>query len=290
MSGRTRRIWFSTVAVVAGCLSLAALAWACTPEATLQMTASSGAPGTPLTFTGSRFANGPVQIRMDSTTSAPIATATGPSFSVTITVPNTTPGYHVFGAVGEDSSGNVTGESSVAFKVTGSAAPAPPTAPVPAHKPTAQPKRSHPVTSHRTSSPAAQTHPARTPSVAQAPALTHQLPAAPHAPASAAAIPSTPSTAAVPATHARSPETRPQTHAAIRPGRLRPHDGHTRPRVAHSSLTPTSHGVGSTESGGSVPWVAIGSGVLGAGLVALFGGFAVAELRRRRALARSRRR
>jgi hypothetical protein len=158
--------------------------------------------------------------------------------------------------------------------------------PAPSKKRVGQPKRSHPGVSHRVTSAPTRTHPHRTPSAAQTPGQTQPTPIATNVPAAQSTHPRP----AVAPTPARSPEARPQTHARVRPARSPAPARHARAHAPHASASPKPQGIGSTESSGSTPWIAIGAGVLAAGVVALFGVFAVADIRRRRAVARSRRR
>src|SRR5436189_439849 len=105
MTAGVRRLWLMGLGIVAALLAAVAVAWACTPTAELRMDRSSGAPGTVVNLTGRGFSDGLVELRMDSTDSAPIATASGPTFAISMTIPETTPGWHVFGAVGYDADG-----------------------------------------------------------------------------------------------------------------------------------------------------------------------------------------
>lgn len=126
MSRRVRRVVITSFAVLAGAVGLAALAWACTPSAYIAIGPGSGAPGSSATVTGKGFVPGPVDIRWNG---AALATATGPSFSVDVTIPSASPGVYYIQATAT-AEGTVAGQASRAFRVSG--APAGVAAPSPA--------------------------------------------------------------------------------------------------------------------------------------------------------------
>lgn len=76
-------------AVLAMVLGGSALAWACTPQASITISPNSGPPGSGATVNGSAFQSGPVEIRWNSATGTKLTDATGPNFSVGITIPQT---------------------------------------------------------------------------------------------------------------------------------------------------------------------------------------------------------
>lgn len=295
MSGSQRRLWVGIVAVIATAMSAAAVAWACTPTADMTAGPGSGAPGTQVTFTGTGFDRGIVELRMDSTTSAPLATVQGPSFSVTLTVPETSPGYHTFGAVGYNSEGVAVGEASVPFEVTGaSAEPAQsvaPTVPQSSGRPATRPatgavERVSPSPrsqADRRSSDRDVAPSAGTPAVA-APGA-DELPA----PAPRTAVPDRADAvrSGQGARTARTPDSA-RPLGGIR--RIEPGAQEPARAAAPQDLWATSSNAGDEQNATPGGQLAIGAGLLAFGLVALFGGFAVAELRRRRALAGARRR
>lgn len=296
MGDRRRRIFLATLGVLAASLSVAAVAWACTPTADLQVDHLAGAPGTAMTFTGHGFANGPVEIRMDSVSAAPLVTTSGPDFSLTVTVPQTSPGYHVFGAVGYDSNGNAIGTASVSFEVTGPSSPSRnPTTPVTRHP--APPAAPAPVApKHHAAAPHPRTtHPAAAaprPVRVTAPATHPQTHARTHVAGRARA--STPTSGA----RARSVVAHRVTHASAWGHGIRPSAAPmshvpalAKPRAAQPAQlwAPKSEPLDGSGSPGVSTSLAIGIGMLAVGLVALFGGFTVAEVRRRRASARARR-
>jgi hypothetical protein len=115
------------IAVVALVLTSASLAWACLPQAIYTVSPSKGASGTTATASGSGFPAGPVQIRWESSTGQVLATAVGPNFSVSITIPADTPGTHYVIA------GEAPNVKTAPFEVTGTPAPPPgPAQPPPA--------------------------------------------------------------------------------------------------------------------------------------------------------------
>ena len=311
MSDRARLLGLSLLAVTAAGLWVVAIAWACTPQAFVSLSPSSGPPGTVVTVSGRGFvADAPVEIRMGAVDSAPVATATGPTFAVTVAIPqDAAAGYRLVGATGYDRDGQVEGSTARAFRVTGTAAPS--TAPArqaPASR-HARPRHATPSparTPVRHSAPSQSRHalhPAR-------PALRGRPPAAAVHAAPAHAAPAT----AVGGTHALGavnaggqPAGKARTVSEVNVARHAdgPWAWHARSaRAHHAAAAPARRGA--TQTGRSAPWdvarapdsqrsggpttgLAIGAGLLAAGLVALFAGFAVAEVRRRRAPARTRR-
>lgn len=286
---RLQRWWMGIVAVLTAALGAVAVAWACTPTADMTIDPGSARAGMPVTITGTGFDQGIVEIRMDSTSSAPLATAQGPSFSVTLTVPETSPGYHTFGAVGYNAEGVAVGEASVPFEVTAEeSAPAQSVAPTVPRQSSPPAAGGKPVSGALERAPRAERPRAdREPVRASAPAAV--APAAEIATAPLAADSAT----AAPAREARPPRAAagaPRPFSALaRVGRVElippaPERGRSPadPWQARSSAA-------DQDSAGPGGQIAIGAGLLAVGLVALFGGFAVAELRRRRALAGARR-
>lgn len=299
MSGLQRRLWMGIVAVIATAMSAAAVAWACTPTADMTAGPGSGPPGTQVTFTGTGFDKGIVELRMDSTTSAPLTTVQGPSFSVTLTVPETSPGYHTFGAVGYNSEGVAVGEASVPFEVTGaSAEPAQSVAPtVPQSSGRPAPRPTTGAVERVSSSPRPQADRRSSDRDVVRPAGTPAA-VAPGADASAAPAPSTatpdPAGAAQSGQGARAVRTPGSASDSPRPlsgiRRIEIGAQATDRAAAPKDLWATSPNAGDEQTATSGGQLAIGAGLLAFGLVALFGGFAIAELRRRRALAGARRR
>lgn len=94
------------------------LAWACTEAATISLGANSGPAGTPVSVTGSSFAEGPVEVRWNSRTGEILATGQGPEFTVSITPPAGTP-PEVYYIVAIQSGPEGTFSASETLEVTG---------------------------------------------------------------------------------------------------------------------------------------------------------------------------
>ena len=123
----SRRILLASIAAPAVVLTAVSLAWACVPQGTLNLNPTQGAAGSQVAASGSGFeAGATVEIRWESRTGTLLATATGPSFNVPITIPRSaTGGTHYVSAamVGEHAEHSATAAS---FEVTGPAPPGPP--------------------------------------------------------------------------------------------------------------------------------------------------------------------
>lgn len=62
--------------------------------------------------------SGPVEIYFNGSSGRPLVTATGPSFTVNVTIPKVAPGtYYYLTAIARDASGNVVGDATKAFQV-----------------------------------------------------------------------------------------------------------------------------------------------------------------------------
>lgn len=74
----------------------AGAAWACVPghSASFSVSPQRAAAGETVTVRGSEFSSGPVEIRWDGDEGEVLATAAGPNFSVTVTIPESPPGQH----------------------------------------------------------------------------------------------------------------------------------------------------------------------------------------------------
>lgn len=139
------RTLLAVLAVIAVTLCGAALAWACTPDANIDARGPSGGPfgpsGSQLAVHGTGFASGaPVQVRMTARSGATVqdlATAVGPSFTVTTRVPSVPEGTYYIVATAPDTNGT-TRRAASAFVVGEPAASSPPpdTAPTPGDAPT----------------------------------------------------------------------------------------------------------------------------------------------------------
>lgn len=287
MNRRARLMVLSILGTVSVCLAMAALAWACTPQAFISLSPSSGPPGTAVTVSGHGFvAGGRVDIRMGAVNGAPIATATGATFAVTVTIPQSAAaGYQLLGAIGYDTAGQAQGSAAQTFLVHSDAVAAPKATQPGVRSPQQQnppsPVRGHghapsAVRPHHTT-PAARSAPATV--LFSAPAVANPTTPAtvvrPAASQPAAALPQAPVDQAV---HAA-----PQHRLGLAPVPAAHVPSHA------DSWPAAASGQTDTSSGSAWNQLTVGIGLLAIGLVALFGGFAVAELRRRRAPVRARR-
>lgn len=103
---------------LAAVLGAASFAWACTIQARVgAINPSSGPSDTRVTVRASEFNPGAVEIRWNSTSGRVLGTANGPSFSVTVVIPQATPGVYSVVAV-QRSGGSIVGKASAAFEVT----------------------------------------------------------------------------------------------------------------------------------------------------------------------------
>lgn len=121
MTRRVRLSLSSLFAALAVAVGATAVAWACTPQAIIYLDpSSSGQAGSTITVTGKAFIPGSVEVRMGS--GRPLATATGPDFSVSVRIPAAKPGVYYVKAVAYRPDGTIAGEASRALRVK---APAP---------------------------------------------------------------------------------------------------------------------------------------------------------------------
>lgn len=138
---RSRLVFALVLGWLAAAVAVAGAAWACTPYAAISVSPQQGPAGSQLTVEGRAFRNShAVEIRWGSADGPVLATATGPSFSAPVTVPDADPGVHTIVALQRTSHGSATGGRGAAqFEVTEAAAaagqspaPAPGQAPAPA--------------------------------------------------------------------------------------------------------------------------------------------------------------
>jgi len=95
------------------------------PEIALQP--DSGRAAAQVLVEGGEFErDDPVEIRWNSSTGPLLASASGPTFSTAVTIPNVSPGPYTVLALGYDDQGKVTGRAARAFQVTASPLPRPP--------------------------------------------------------------------------------------------------------------------------------------------------------------------
>ncbi len=147
----TRRISILTT-LAALCLGMsgAALAWACTSQSHIVLGSTSVRPGGTVAVTGSAFLSGPVEIYFNGSSGRPLVTATGPSFTVNVTIPKVAPGpYYYLTAIARDATGNVVGAATKGFQVQAApvrsrhtvGAPVSPGSPAAPHTPVSGAKR-----------------------------------------------------------------------------------------------------------------------------------------------------
>ena len=126
MSSTPRRLFPSALVSLGVLLAGAALAWACSPQAGISISTNQGPPGTSINVTGTKFEEGgPVEIYWNGSGSSMLARATGPDFSVPVTIPNAPPDTYTVFAVGKSANGTVAGRASASFTIPGEDEPAP---------------------------------------------------------------------------------------------------------------------------------------------------------------------
>ena len=101
--------------------SFAALAWACTPQAYIEVPSASGPAGTSVTVTGRGFVAAPVEITWSG--GGVLGAATGPDFAVTVQIPAAAPGVYYISATARDTASGVIGHATRAFEVLAPPAP-----------------------------------------------------------------------------------------------------------------------------------------------------------------------
>jgi hypothetical protein len=105
--------------LLAGILSGAAVAWACTEQAAISFAPGSGPPGSPVTVQGTAFRPGPVEIRWHTLEGAVLGTANGPQPVARVTIPaNASPQVYYIVAVQRGANGAISAKASDAFQVT----------------------------------------------------------------------------------------------------------------------------------------------------------------------------
>lgn len=137
-----RRRMLGTLAVLAVALVPAAIAWACNPQAYLQLNPTTVTPGDQMTVSGAFFKGG-AQLTLSLEPGGQIATATtsgNGSFSTTVTAPSTV-GSYTLSAIGYESDGSVTNGLPARASFSVGAAASQPPRPAPA---TPQPTGSQP--------------------------------------------------------------------------------------------------------------------------------------------------
>lgn len=118
MKTSTRAAGLAATVVAAVVLGAAGFAWACTPQARVSgMSPDSGTPGSKTTLSAENFTPGPVEIRWNSIDGRELGTAAGPNFSVTVTIPNVAPDFYTIVAVQRNGT-SIVGKASARFEVT----------------------------------------------------------------------------------------------------------------------------------------------------------------------------
>ncbi len=288
MSTLRRRISMAILSTLVVLTTGAALAWACTPQAYINLSSTSGGPGDTVTVTGRGFIDGPVEIYWNESGTAPLATARGPEFSIPVTIPQAASGVHYVTTAARTPDGQLVGSPSRAFEIQGAALT--PTGPSggapndsrPAPKGTGRPLGDTPSPER----PGALQLTGASPPRDRTPARS-QAPSASGGPAldSSAAV-RTPSLDDVPGdstpTSGRGQavggvsDSAPAPSAGSAVADLWSGFGSSR---APSLLSGEAADVPGADGGSPL---AVGVGLMGLGLVALFAGFAMAEVRRRR--------
>ncbi len=142
MSGqRSRRVFRSsglrivasiTALAAAGLLAVVGHAWACVPQARLVVLSpmASGPAGARITVEGVGFDAPPntIDVRWNSATGPPLGVASGPTFSLDITIPSAEPGLYRIIVLSRGPDGNIGNTGAASFQVTGAAPAASPAA------------------------------------------------------------------------------------------------------------------------------------------------------------------
>lgn len=180
-------------AVCAAAMTAVSVAWACTPGGNVNVNPGSGLAGSTARVSGSGFvaegeagaAAAPVQIRWNSTSGPVLATASAPSFSTAVTIPEGAAArtYYVV-AVQRQGDGSIVRQASAPFTVTAPAGQTAPATASPAPQPQPQPQPEPSTGSQPEAAPA------------PAPAATESTPAPAQASPAPAAAPAAAATAA----------------------------------------------------------------------------------------------
>lgn len=126
---------FIVLALVAVVFHTVGPAWACVPipQALTSLTPrSSGPPGSEVTVNGLGYDEGPIEVRWNGVGGQRLASATGPDFSVLVTIPDAVEGLYGIVVVSRARDGSIGSAGSAAFQVVspedpgaGASAPAP---------------------------------------------------------------------------------------------------------------------------------------------------------------------
>ncbi len=121
-----------TALVMTSPLGVVGSAWACVPQPRLVMLSpmASGPAGTRITVEGVGFDTPPnsIDVRWNSATGAQLGVASGPSFSLDVTIPSAEPGLYRIIVLSRGPDGNIGNTGAASFQVTGAA---PATSPAP---------------------------------------------------------------------------------------------------------------------------------------------------------------
>lgn len=168
-NGRQAIVGVGLTAVVGFVLGFASIAFACSPRCCFgTLIQNVGPANSKVAVQGSQFSNANAEIRWGSTTGPLLATATGDSWTRTITIPSAAPGFYSVKVLGVDAvTGAVVDYTAPTFKVTASASASPASDPVvgPTAPPVSQTDANQPSTAQ---APAASTSVAPEPAGASA--------------------------------------------------------------------------------------------------------------------------
>jgi hypothetical protein len=131
-----RRLSLTLIGLLAVAATVAGLAWACTPSASLSLDRQFGPAGDSVTVTGSAFTTGPVDVRWNSDTGPLLANRTGPSFTATVEVPDAAPGVYMIVGTGHLADGSIAWRMAAPFEVLEPEHPDPPPAQTPSRSTT----------------------------------------------------------------------------------------------------------------------------------------------------------
>lgn len=316
VTARAKALVATTVGATA--LMLGAVAWACTaqpvigtpvggPNGGSALSPQSGPSTTPVRVDGRDFNAGPVEVRWNSAGGTELASPRpqGPSFSVTIVIPEASQGTHYVVAFQRDTAGNIDVIARAPFQVTaagtapgyassgsasgatGSDAGGSTSASTEGDTAGAPSASAQPATGAQRlgSAPRSESPAAPAPAVTEVEPQPGQVRSTPTANAAAPSRTAAPTGAATPARDGAATAAPAAPVAVGAPADEAPSQRSVSSDLWSGFADGSSRSVGLTDtprSSGSVPAPVVGAGVLAAGLVALFAGFGVTEARRRR--------